>query len=80
MTTASAGQLFRQPKQARHLSRSTNCFSGLIAATGHFFTQVRHEIHLDGIDRMFADRFLVEPDQGQHPQQLPAALVRIHNG
>src|SRR5450759_5372986 len=45
ITTASAGQLFRQPKQARHLSRSTVCLEGLMALVGHLFTQVWQPIH-----------------------------------
>src|SRR5664280_3735142 len=45
ITTASAGQLFRQPKQARHLSRSTICLNGLMAFVGHFLTQVPQPIH-----------------------------------
>ena len=45
ITTASAGQLFKQPKQAKHLSRSTVCMEGLMALVGHFLTQVWQPIH-----------------------------------
>src|SRR5664279_2846287 len=64
ITTASAGQLFRQPKQARHFSRSTVCLEGLMALVGHFLTQVRQPIHFSASTVCLLIAFLLSQTRG----------------